>query len=81
MNNYKFTIAVAEDNNLTQYYQFNNALDAINTYNTFIDYGNAKEARTIVLTEPNGEIHKKIFRAERKSVTVIKRESYSITVK
>ena len=80
MKKYQFTIGVAEDGNITQYYQFNNALDAINTYNTFIDYGNAKEARIIVLTEPNGQIHKKMYRNYRTHMTVIKRESYSITV-
>ncbi len=81
MTNYKFSIAVAEDNNLTQYYRFNNALDAVNTYNSFVDYGNAKEARTIVLTEPNGQMHQKIFKAKPTRMTVIKRESYLITVK
>ena len=80
MNNYKFSIAVAEDNNPTQYFQFSNALDAINSYNSFNDYGNAKEIRTIVLTEPNGQIHQKMFRPKRALTTVIKRESYSITV-
>lgn len=81
MNNYKFSIAVAEDNNQTQYFQFSNALDAINAYNSFNDYGNAKEVRTIVLTEPNGQMHQKMFRAQRVLTTTIKRETYSITVK
>jgi hypothetical protein len=81
MNNYKFIIAVVEDNSPTQYFQFSNALDAVNSYNSFNDYGNAKEVRTIVLTEPNGQIHQKMFRAKRTLATVIKRESYLITVK
>jgi len=79
--NYKFSIAVAEDNNQTQYYQYNNALDAVNAYNSFNDYGMAKEVRTIVLREPNGQIHQKMFRPKRALTTIIKRESYSITVK
>ena len=81
MTNYKFSIAVAEDSNTTQYYQYSNAIDAVNAYNSFNDYGTAKEIRTIVLSEPNGQIHQKMFRPPRTLTTVIKRESYSITVK
>lgn len=80
MNNYKFSIAVADDSSQTQYFQFSNAIDAVNSYNSFIDYGNAKEARTVVLTEPNGQMHQKTFRVKPTRMTVIKRESYLITV-
>jgi len=79
--NYRFSIAVAEDSNPTEYYQYSNALDAVNAYNSFNDYGTAREVRTIVLSEPNGQIHQKMFKPKRVLTTVIKRESYSITVK
>jgi hypothetical protein len=81
MTDYKFTIAVAEDNDQTQYYRYSNALDAVNVYNSFKDYGLAKYARTVVLTEPNGQTHMKLLRPSRADLTVIKRESVTITVK
>ena len=79
--NYKFTIAVAEDDDNTKYYQYSNAIDAVDTYNSFKDYGLAKYARTVILTEPNGQTHMKLLRPSRADLTVIKRESVTITVK
>ena len=38
-----------------------NALDAVNVFNSFIDYGDAKEYRTVNLSEPSGKLHTKIF--------------------
>lgn len=81
MTNYKFSIAVAEDNDQTQYYQYSNAIDAVNVYNSFKDYGLAKYARTVILTEPNGQTHMKLLRPTRADLTVIKRESVTVTVK
>ena len=81
MSDYTFSIAVAEDNEKTEYYRYGNAIDAVNAYNSFNDYGTAREVRTIVLREPNGQLHQKMFRPPRRLTTVIKRESYSITVK
>lgn len=41
--------------------RFDNALEAVNCYNKFIDYGFANEYSTINLAEPNGKLHTKIF--------------------
>jgi len=45
-----------------QYFEYNNAVDAVNAYNKFVDSGDAKERRVVWLIEPNEEnIHKKEF--------------------
>ena len=41
--------------------RYDNALEAVNVYNSFIDYGFAHQYRTINLSEPNGKMHTKIF--------------------
>lgn len=81
MSDYKFTIAVAEDNDHTQNWQFSNAVDAVNTYNSFIDHGMAKFVRTIVLTEPSGKQHWKILRSPTPNVVRIRREPTILVVK
>jgi hypothetical protein len=41
--------------------RFNNALDAVDTYNKFVDWGLANEYSTVNLSEPSGKMHTKIF--------------------
>jgi len=41
--------------------RFNNALDAVDTYNRFVDWGLANEYSTVNLSEPSGKMHTKIF--------------------
>ena len=41
--------------------RYANALDAVNVFNSFIDYGDANEYRTINLSEPSGKMHTKTF--------------------
>jgi hypothetical protein len=41
--------------------RYDNALDAVNTYNKFVDYGLASEYSTVNLSEPSGKMHTKIF--------------------
>ena len=41
--------------------RYDNALDAVNTYNKFVDYGFANEYSTVNLSEPSGKMHTKIF--------------------
>jgi hypothetical protein len=41
--------------------RYANALDAVNVFNSFIDYGDAKEYRTVNLSEPSGKMHTKTF--------------------
>jgi hypothetical protein len=40
---------------------YDNALDAVNSYNLFVDHGFCLSERVISLVEPNGKIHTKIF--------------------
>ena len=41
--------------------RYDNALDAVDTYNKFVDYGLASEYSTVNLSEPSGKMHTKIF--------------------
>ena len=41
--------------------RFDNALEAVNCYNKFIDHGFANEYSTINLSEPNGKMFTKIL--------------------
>ena len=41
--------------------RFNNALDAVDTYNKFVDWGLANEYSTVNLSEPSGKMHTKVL--------------------
>lgn len=41
---------------------YDNALDAVNAYNKFVDYGTSASERIIILVEPTGKFHNKIFK-------------------
>jgi len=76
MNNYYFTITIKEDDELSKTLIYTSALEAINVYNRFTDYGLAKWTRSIVLREPNGTIHTKLFhtafRLTPKAISLVK---------
>jgi hypothetical protein len=61
MADYVFTLSVLDDDSyiVTSY---DNALDAISEYSKYVDHGNA-HIRRVVLNEPNGNQHSKIFTA------------------
>jgi len=63
MNEYLYAVTSTNDNATSPNWvgRYSNALDAVNVYNTFIDYGDAKEYRTVNLSEPSGKLHTKIF--------------------
>ena len=48
--------------------RFNNALDAVDTYNKFVDWGLANEYSTVNLSEPSGKLHTKTFYREGRRV-------------
>ena len=50
------------------YFEYNNALDAVNAFNKFVDLGDAKETRAIYLIEPNEKIHTRMFMRGEKGV-------------
>jgi len=41
--------------------RYDNALSAVNTFNSFEDWGFADEYATVNLSEPSGKMHTKIF--------------------
>ena len=66
MNNeylYSVTSTNDSDTNTLWVGRYSNALDAVNVFNSFIDYGDAKEYRVVNLSEPSGKLHTKIFYA------------------
>ena len=58
---YTFKIQVIEDGVIVFSKRYNNALEAVTAYNKFIDYGNCQMWREVVLLEPNGKAHAKVF--------------------
>jgi hypothetical protein len=41
--------------------RYNNALDAVSVYLSFVDHGMAEEYRTVNLSEPSGKMHTKVL--------------------
>lgn len=62
---YLYAVTCSNDNETSPSWvgRYDNALDAVDVFNKFIDYGDAKEYRTINLSEPSGKMHTKIFYA------------------
>lgn len=61
VDNYVFKLQVIEDGVIVYTRIFTNALEAVTMFNTFIDYGTCKYSREVVLLEPSGEMHGKVF--------------------
>lgn len=59
-NNY--TIIVLVDGKKDWFKTFDNAVDAVNCYNKFIDYGTSLQERVVTLVEPSGKLHTKIYK-------------------
>lgn len=62
---YLYAVTCSNDNETSPSWvgRYDNALDAVDVFNKFNDYGDAKEYRTINLSEPSGKMHTKIFYA------------------
>jgi hypothetical protein len=60
---YEYSVTATNDSNINTTWigRYDNALEAVNVFNSFIDYGFAVDHRTINLSEPNGKMHTKIF--------------------
>lgn len=58
---WEYIIQVVEDGAVTFTRRFNNAIDAVGSYNRFVDHGMCRMWREIVLVEPNGTAHSKVF--------------------
>jgi hypothetical protein len=57
----QYQLQVIEDGSVTYSTVYNNAVDAVNSYNRFVDHGMCRMWREIVLLEPNGTVHAKTF--------------------
>jgi hypothetical protein len=62
-NEYLYAVTCTNDSERTPSWigRYGNALDAVDVYNKFVDFGDAVEYRTINLSEPSGKMHTKIF--------------------
>lgn len=49
--------------------RYDNALDAVNAFNKFVDYGLALEYSVVNLSEPSGKMHTKTFNRNGKVTT------------
>ena len=60
---YLYSVTSTNDNNRTPDWigRFDNALDAVKTYLSFVDHGFALEYRTVNLSEPSGKMHTQVF--------------------
>ena len=59
-NNYMVVVLLDGKKDWSQ--SFDNALDAVNCYNKFIDYGTSLKERIVTLVEPNGKMHTKTYK-------------------
>ena len=57
-----FSVIVLTDGKKEWAHNFDNALDAVNCYNSFIDYGFCLDERVVTLVEPNGKLHTKTYK-------------------
>ena len=58
---YVFMVQCITDGSCTFSRKYGNAVDAVNAYNKFVDHGTCRYQREVVLVEPSGQIHTKVF--------------------
>jgi len=58
-NNY--TIIVTTDGKETWRKTYDNCIDAVESFNKFVDHGFAREELVVILVEPSGITHHKLF--------------------
>jgi hypothetical protein len=60
---YEYAVTAVNDRDYSNVWsqRFDNALEAVNVFNKFNDFGDAESYRTINLAEPNGKMHTKVF--------------------
>lgn len=67
---YVFMVQVIEDGACTFSRRYDNALEAVRAYNSFVDHGMCRHQREIVLLEPNGKAHAKTFEYPKSAIHV-----------
>ena len=60
---YEFLVQVTEDGDVTYSHKYTSAVEGVRVYDSFRDYGTCKYWREIVLVEPTGKGHSKMFEA------------------
>ena len=60
-----YTVVVITDGEKTWAKNYDNAVDAVNSYNKFIDHGTCVSERVVSLVEPSGKLHSKVFASPR----------------
>jgi hypothetical protein len=60
---YEYSVTITNDGDANPDWigRYDNALEAVTVFASCIDYGFAKEYRTINLSEPSGKMHTKIL--------------------
>jgi hypothetical protein len=56
-----YTVQIVTDGAVSWIKSYDCALDAVRAYEACVDHGFARYEREIVLVEPNGKVHNKIF--------------------
>jgi len=68
-NEYLYAVTVAYDSKPVHWTgRYADALSAVNTFNSFEDWGFADEYATVNLSEPSGKMHTKLFYREGRKV-------------
>jgi hypothetical protein len=66
---YLYAVTVAYDSKPIHWTgRYSDALSAVNTFNSFEDWGFADEYATVNLSEPSGKMHTKLFYREGRKV-------------
>jgi len=61
-NEYLYAVTVSYDSKPVHWTgRYSDALSAVNTFNSFVDWGFADEYATVNLSEPSGKMHTKLF--------------------
>lgn len=58
---YVFLLQVITDGSCTFSKRYADAVEAVTAYNKFVDHGTCRYQREVVLVEPSGQIHSKVF--------------------
>lgn len=61
MGEYVFHLQAVEDGEVTYSRKYRSAVEAVRDYDLFRDSGTARYRREIVLVEPSGQSHAKVF--------------------
>ena len=60
-----YILQVVEDNEMIFQHFYTSGFEATQQYNKFVDHGNARHSRQVVLVEPDNKVHAKVFQTPR----------------